>query len=401
MFPERILVACPMKCGSTYVAKVLALYFGLERRYPLHYWARQEQNLESTVMESLKRASFVLQLHSKPYVPLIRWSTGAEVHLIFLWRNIADALVSLDEHIRTEDHRVPACYIHDQAKYASLLSEERYAFLVQYAAPWYIQFYLMWKRADAIVPIIKGHYEHLLASPVHFFERLISYLAGSVDQNSLTALINRKLDNTRFNQGISGRSRCLFSKSNKWQLERLLREHTEDLSALANELPWNGNQWRSDVFHHAKDEIAIDLLVSEEFARLPVGNISETSFVKQSFRCRLPGLSTIELLGATYEKQIPSGVLKARLEQGGHPIRYCEVPLPFVKDNTWFKITFPPIVESGGGDFELIVSVADAPEDFSFSLWSSDLNPHRRGTLRFADVVRSGSLCMRIGCTAP
>src|SRR5580700_1751779 len=156
MPPKRILVACPMKCGSTYVAQWLALYFSLERRYPLPYWGRQEQNLDGAIMDSLKGGAFVLQLHSKPYVPLIRWLTEAQVHLVFLWRNIADALVSLDEHIRLEDHRVPACYVHDRAKYSSLPSEDRYALLIQQATPWYIQLYLMWKQADATLPMVKG-----------------------------------------------------------------------------------------------------------------------------------------------------------------------------------------------------------------------------------------------------
>src|SRR5215471_4310182 len=71
MPPERILVACPMKCGSTYVAQLLASYFGLVRCYPIEYWGRQEQNLTSTTMARLKSTTFVLQLHSRPYVPLI------------------------------------------------------------------------------------------------------------------------------------------------------------------------------------------------------------------------------------------------------------------------------------------------------------------------------------------
>ena len=398
MPPERILVACPMKCGSTYVAKLLASYFGLVRCYPIEYWGRQEQNLTSTTMARLKSTTFVLQLHSRPYVPLIRWLAEARVHLVFLWRNIADALVSLDDHIRNEDHRVPTCYVHDPVRYSALSPEERYTFLIQNATPWYIQFYLMWKQADAILPIIKGHYENLVCSPMEFFERLISGLANSVDQKSLTSLINRKIENTRFSQGISGRSKQLFSESNRSQLERLLREHPEDLSALINELPWNGNQWSTDVFQCSKDEIAMDVLVSSEFASAPVGVITDTSVVRQRFNCRLPGLTTIELFGATYGKYIPTGVLRVRVEQTGRPVRESEVPLSSIKDNSWFSISFPQIRDSAGCEFELVVNAVGVPRDCSFTLWSSDLNLHRRGILRFADELRTGTLCMKVGC---
>jgi hypothetical protein len=400
MPPKRILVAGPMKCGSTYVAEWLALYFGLERCNPLDYWGRQEQNLDAATMDSLKRASFVLQLHSKPYVPLIRWLTLAQVHLVFLWRNIADALVSLDEHIRSEDHRVPACYIHDQVKYSSLSSEERYAFLIQHAGPWYIQFYLMWKQADATLSILTAHYEQLLSSPAQFFERLISDLAGSVDHNCLATLIDKRLENTRFNQGLSGRSRRLFSKRNKWELEHLLREHPEDLSALVNELPWRGNRWDSDVFHYKEYGTSTDLLVSNELAHAPVGMIGEAALVRQTFCCRRPGLNTIELWCATYGRRIPSGVIRVRLEQGGRVLRQSEVALSSVKDNSWVQITFLPITDSAGREFDLIVSVAGAPEGCSFTIWASDFNPHR-GTLRFAGGLHNGALCMRTGCIAP
>jgi len=257
----------------------------------------------------------------------------------------------------------------------------------------------MWKQADATLPIVKGHYEQLLSSPTQFFERLISGLAGSVDHNCLAALVNRSLENTRFNHGLSGRSRRLLSGTNKRQLERLLLEHPEDLSALVNELPWKGNNWQSDVFHRDECDISTDLLVSNEFADAPVGMISETSLVRQTFGCRLPGLSTIELLCATYGRQIPAGVVKVRLEQGGRPLRQSEVPLSSVEDNSWVKITFPAITESAGCEFDLIVSVAGAPEGCSFTIWASDFNPHRRGTLRFAGELHNGTLCMRTGCT--
>lgn len=398
MPPKRILVACPMKCGSTYVARWLTLYFGLEQHYPLQYWGRKEHNLDGATMDSLKGCSFVLHLHSKPYVSLTRWLTEADVQVVFLWRNIADALVSLDEHIRLEDHRVPACYIHDRLKYSSLSSEERYAFLIQHAGPWFIQIYLMWKQADATLPVVKGRFEQLVSCPSQFFERLASGLAGSVDRESLASLVGRPIENTRFNQGVSGRSSRLFSERNKWRIERLLREYPEDLSALVNELPWRGSRWQSDLFPYNEHGLSIDLLISDEWAHAPVGLISETSVVKQTFCCRRPGLSTIELLCATYGREIPAGVVKIRLERGGRVLRELEVPLSSVKDNSWVRMAFPPIPDSAGSGFDLIVSAAGVPEGCNFTIWASHLNPHRRGTLYFAGELDTGTLCMRTGC---
>jgi hypothetical protein len=167
---------------------------------------------------------------------------------------------------------------------------------------------------------------------------------------------------------------------------------------LINEVPWRGNHWQSDVFHWKEHEVSTDLLVSNEFAHAPVGLISETSLVRQTFCCRLPGLNTIELLCATYGRQIPAGVVNVRLEQGGRQLRMSEAPLSSVKDNSWVRITFPPIADSAGREFELIVSAAGTPEGYGFTIWASDLNPHKRGTLSYAGALHSGTLCIRTGC---
>jgi hypothetical protein len=350
-------------------------------------------------MDSLGNGSFVLQLHSKPYVPFIRWLAEADVHVIFLWRNIADALVSLDEHIRFEDHRIPACYIHNRTTYSALSSEERYAFLIQHAVSWYIQLHLMWKQAQALRPLVTGHYEHLLSCPSQFFERLVSRLATTVDRNRLTALNAQKLENIRFNQGLSGRSVTLFSERNKWYLEHLLREYPEDLSSLVNELPWRGNHWSPDVFVYDEAGTFTDILIPDELACAPIGVLGANSIVKQTFCCRWNGLTTIELLCATYGRCMRSGVLKARLEDSGRPVRQLEVPLASVKDNSWLQLTFPSIRDSSGHEFELILTIDGIAEESSFTIRTSDVNPHR-GRLHFRGELREGALCMRTLCSS-
>jgi hypothetical protein len=387
-----------MKCGSTYVSKLLSLYFGLDRRDPLPYWGRQEQNLDTVVKELLQNDDFVVQLHCRPHVPLIRWLTQTHVNIVFLWRNIADSLISLDDHIRNEDHRIPACYIQNPSTYSVLSPEQRYSFLIQHAGPWYVQLYLMWKHADATVPLIKGHYEQLASSPSVFFQRLIYSLAGEIDHERLSSLLSTKLENTRFNVGVPRRSLQHFTKLNRSQLEQLLHNHTENLSELLDELPWNGYGWREDVFQHRGAGVITDLLVSNELAGAPVGIVSETSPVTQTFCCRRPGLSRIELLGATYGTPVPSGILQIRLERGGCLVRQTQVPMSRIKDNDWIGVSFEPIPDSAGCDFELLITTAGVPNGCAFTLWSSDVNPHRRGTLRVAGELRGGTLCMRAAC---
>jgi hypothetical protein len=395
MVPERILVACPMKSGSTYIAQVLSLYFGLERQYPLAYWSRQEQNLDPSTMASLVSQRFVLQLHSKPYLPLLRWLIKAEVCTVFTWRNIADALVSLDDHICTEDHRIPACYIHDPATYRALTRESRYAYLIRHATPWYMQFYLMWREADATLPLLKAHYEQLVADPPGLVRHLILQMGESIDEDRLRGVLNLKIEKTRFNRGISGRSLTLFSSENKRDLEEALTTHPEDLGTLVEELPWNGNRWNPDVFPYGGRGLSCDVHVGEQFGEAVLGNLTGDREIRQSIRCRVTGLRGVGVLAANYGKPIPCGMVKLRVEHAGACIRQCETRLSQVQDNAWLQWEFAPIEDSAGKEYDLVVSTEGMPEGFGFTIWYSRLDAHRRGRLLIDGTPQSGTLCMR------
>jgi hypothetical protein len=242
--PIRILVACSMKSGSTYVAKVLAAYFGCDRVYPLAYWGRCEQNLVPEKLEAYRSRSVAVQMHIRPYEPNVDAIRQWGFQVVYLWRNLGDVIISLDDHIRIEDHRNPVCYIDDRESYLHLPVQHRYRYLIRHAIPWYVAFYLSWRRHLDGVSLIRASYENLVADRDLFFATIINSMGEELDVVKLKSSLAASTGNTRFNQGLVGRSDQLLSAGNKAQLEKVLLDHPQDLSELWAELPWRRDEIR-------------------------------------------------------------------------------------------------------------------------------------------------------------
>jgi hypothetical protein len=229
-----------MKSGSTYVARVLALYFGAQDTCPTDYHGRREQNLLRHALEPYLDRNLVAQMHVKPYVPNIECIVRYSFSVVYLWRNLGDVIVSFDDHIRNEDYRNPVCYVDDWERYLAMPRQHRYRYLIQHATPWYVSFYLAWRRAAGRVPVIVSHYEDLVSDSFAFFARIIRALKQNVSEERLRSILAAGLPGTRLNVGRVGRSNELLSAENQRFLDHFLLTHLEDLSELWHELPWRG-----------------------------------------------------------------------------------------------------------------------------------------------------------------
>jgi hypothetical protein len=229
-----------MKSGSTHVAKVLSLYFGVDRVYPQDYWGNREQNLIPAQIEQYLDRPFVTQMHVRPHVSNIEAIQRYGLSVVYIWRNLGDVIVSFDDHIRLDDHRNPVCYVNDRDRYLALPQQHRYRYLIQNGVPWYVAYYLSWRQALPVVGAIKTSYEDMVAQPHAFFARIIQGLGREFDAERLSSILHLKHTDTRLNRGVVGRSVELLSEENKGLLEDLLLGHPEDLSELWLELPWRG-----------------------------------------------------------------------------------------------------------------------------------------------------------------
>ena len=235
---QRILVACSMKSGSTYVAKVLSLYFGIPIANPFDFWGEREQNLYPWHFDDVLSGPFVLQLHIKPHPPHLRLFEQYGMQVVYQWRNLGDAIVSFDDHVINEDWRNPVCYVDNTADYAAQPKDVRHKYLIRHALPWYISFHLMWARIGNPSWLIRCRYEEMCTDPTKYFAHTIEFFGFEINRERLRAILSKSLEQTRFNVGLTGRSNSELSEDNKTLLEQMLIEHPQDLSELLHELPW-------------------------------------------------------------------------------------------------------------------------------------------------------------------
>lgn len=233
----RILLACTMKSGSTYAADVLARYLGTEAgNADLSLYWPAEQNLSAEIFDQLGARSFVLQMHVRPYPPNLDLCALHGVRVALQWRNLGDVIASFDDHVRLFSEMQPVCYVHDRDAYLALPAQDRYAFLIRNALPWYLGFYLAWRRRR--LPL--RPYERMVADPHRHFRELLADAGESTDDARLASVLAEPPQGVRFNAGRAGRSAELFADETKRLLERTVLEYvpSADLEILLWELPW-------------------------------------------------------------------------------------------------------------------------------------------------------------------
>ncbi len=233
----RMLIAAAPKSGSTFTRLVLERYFETGEAGHAGFNFESEQNLDSMTMDRIRGHAYVLQMHIRPYESNISAIKTENMSLAVSWRNIGDAIVSLDDHVRKEGLGPSYLAYMDDATYLALEQQQRFGFLIRYVAPWYVNFFFGWRARQ--VPFF--HYELLAENAREYYSQLIKCLDGHVDQERLDKVLasSGTFGNDRRNVGRVGRSAEFFSDDTKDLLESVLRSHVYDVSDLIAEYPWN------------------------------------------------------------------------------------------------------------------------------------------------------------------
>lgn len=235
------IIAAPMKSGSTFVVRVLSTYLAVPEYRPFAWWGWQDHFLSKDIVDR-SPFEFVLQSHLKPSRPNLRSLLNKRFRLCCLWRNVADCIVSLADHVSQESHEFQPCYVPSQQWFCNKSLEEQYEILIQSAGPWYIGFWTTWKRFLCHTGAQFHRYEDMSRNKDSFFQEVLREIRPDevVDAERLsTALRFAEKQRTRKNVRIPGRSDSLFTAVNKRSLERLLLTYCEDdATELLQELPW-------------------------------------------------------------------------------------------------------------------------------------------------------------------
>ena len=234
-----VLVACSIKSGSTYVSRILARYLDANfEDHILDYYGYREQNLYESHLAPVLGSRFVLHLHIKPYATHLALIERHLMKVVYLWRNLGDVVLSLDDHILREHWETSAAYVDNIEDYRVLSRDERHRFLIEYGLPWYISFHLAWRKIGDPEWLTRCRYEDMVRDKMAFFSRVLEGLGAACDHARLQNILETHVHDSRFNVGKVGRSVEGLSEKNKLLLERKLIEHPQDLTGLLHELPW-------------------------------------------------------------------------------------------------------------------------------------------------------------------
>jgi hypothetical protein len=177
-------------------------------------------------------------MHARAHGPNLAAIRQLGLKVIYLWRNLGDTIVSLDDHILKEGCQNPVCFIDNIADYAALDVDARHRYLIRHGIPWYLTFHLLWRQVGEPEWLVRATFEEMIADRFAMFSRIMSALDLEYEPVQLNSILFEKTSTSRFNVGRVGRSMELLSESNKTLLEEMLIEHPQDLSLLLSELPW-------------------------------------------------------------------------------------------------------------------------------------------------------------------
>lgn len=206
MQADSIFIAAFPKAASTFVTNVLCDYTGYEE-----YKYAEPGLSKDLVAQRLRDAAgrrHVVKQHTVALPKNLKLMRQFGLRPVVLVRNIFDSLVSLSEYLTQRDRDnflMPNIRCPDPAT--------RLRATVCFCAPFYVQFYVSWRRADA-----SGHdvcwrtYEELLADKHAFFSRVLDFYRipreGRLQESiaRLDVRPSQPIDNAnRFNVGVSGR----------------------------------------------------------------------------------------------------------------------------------------------------------------------------------------------------
>ncbi|MFC3078536.1 hypothetical protein ACFODL_10600 [Phenylobacterium terrae] len=214
----KVAVCCMPKSGSTHLMTSIQRIPGL--KLPVAYLHKPYMNPDfvgamsveheidelSLLFLELRGGDWISHMHTKwtPYTEQV--FKAHDIRPIVVFRNIFDAIVSMDDMLR-KDEVSGFSMIRVPQNYAAIPDEERLAFLCGYVGPWYLDFVVSWSRMRT--PHLKLHYEEdVLGFGPATMTRLRDFLGLTATDAELAQafqLTDEVKGRSRWNQGVAGR----------------------------------------------------------------------------------------------------------------------------------------------------------------------------------------------------
>jgi hypothetical protein len=239
---RRVLVAAPMKSGSTFVSKALATALGLPRVSLIMLLARAYDYAalgaatraheidELALLTACCRPDGFLSHHhmlASPY--LASQADLYKLDVVLIRRNIFDMLVSLDDFTLkylAEDGNRDTFFRHGvPAGYAALDFDDRIARLLDRNLNFYVGYYTSWtlaERQGLIKPLWISYEDEISGGARALSARLAAAFARNDDQAGRIARSfdeGDRMEHVHFNKGVAGRGQAITGRNRARVLE--------------------------------------------------------------------------------------------------------------------------------------------------------------------------------------
>ncbi|WP_405234372.1 sulfotransferase domain-containing protein [Lentisalinibacter salinarum] len=217
--PSIVLTSMP-KSGSTFLSRVLQSVTGFSDAYLACAYGNTEQELYlPKVMDAWGRGT-VTQQHFKANRHNLNLLEAFALRPVVLVRNVLDVLVSMRDHaLQPELNSLPGLY--PPSGFSGLGEERQFDFLVDYAAPWLISFYVSWEQVlrNGRSEVLLVRYEDAKQDWAVMGARILEFCGVEIEAERISRTVDRlqneRPENVRRNVGIVGRGSQMLTESQR------------------------------------------------------------------------------------------------------------------------------------------------------------------------------------------
>jgi hypothetical protein len=263
-----IFLAFPPKCGGTFIRDVVGRVSGAGPNpfRPGHAMGGRDvtpylPQLAAQMLSPTGPDVFMTHAHMIGYYSNIQLLNLFRIKPVVMKRNIPDMLCSFADMMETEAEDSSGdynwsllCGVHSDASILDLDSDQRADFFVYHQAPWYIQFYASWIRAERerMLPMLWTTFDEFRNDPQSTIAGILEFYgyrgrASQISEAIAQAEANRSA--LRFNKGESGRGATFLKPHHVQHLHRLAAGYPDIDFAAEGLLPSNLCSMRAREAH--------------------------------------------------------------------------------------------------------------------------------------------------------
>jgi hypothetical protein len=207
----HILIACMPKSGSTFFSNALAECPGFRNVALVPAYGQREQELCKIQLSRHNGRSYVAQHHVRNSDWTQQLISKYGITPVVLVRNLADAAISLRDHIRKESPETAMAFFTNE--HLNMNDADLEAAVVRLALPWYLNFYAGWRNDPNALFL---NYDEMIVDPAAAMAKVLKRAGVEASPESLRkALEQAKGKKHRFNVGIPGRGSALSPQAAK------------------------------------------------------------------------------------------------------------------------------------------------------------------------------------------